>query len=552
MATYSKKDLERAKFVKEQELYVKEGYKKAVFLNRTFADYQNHLYAYLIDLSICLLPVYVWGVEFILILSGVISPAYFDLLFYIMYALLFLTSCILLPLYTASKGGYSWGGRLMGLRLVRADKKPATVMRLVVRELLGIGAPMMLFGYFFSIWGIFLWWGVNGLCVLASPHQQTIFDWLLNLALVYTPRYSMRVIGSKAKGQKPAPSNTEENENSSAASPSEKPAAQAAKPQPKGQVKPALSEEEKQIWPIDLHIRSSFSDDADGEVEDIFCQAKEQNMEVISITDHNNARANAQAVRFAKMYGIRYIPGVEIDCELDGERVRILGYYIDWTASFFDQIERLSLKREKDASIDRIRAFEAATGMKVDTESLLSNSRFKLLRPQELTDLVFDTPEARKLPAVSSYLISARSEKEAREAFLRDYFGPGGPCHITYKYPNALKVIEGIHQAGGLAVLSGWHISRISSEVLLRLMDGGLDGFEVFAPNNTEAEKRFLLKLAGEEKSLITAGSDYHGTRRPDRKMGVTTMTGKARSVVELFTQAALEPPRPSSSRRAG
>ncbi|UNT93945.1 hypothetical protein [Allobaculum sp. Allo2] len=86
--------------------------------------------------------------------------------------------------------------------------------------------------------------------------------------------------------------------------------------------------------------------------------------------------------------------------------------------------------------------------MKVDTESLLSNSRFKLLRPQELTDLVFDTPEARKLPAVSSYLISARSEKEAREAFLRDYFGPGGPCHITYKYPNALKVIEGIHQAG--------------------------------------------------------------------------------------------------------
>ncbi|UNT93946.1 hypothetical protein [Allobaculum sp. Allo2] len=66
-------------------------------------------------------------------------------------------------------------------------------------------------------------------------------------------------------------------------------------------------------------------------------------------------------------------------------------------------------------------------------------------------------------------------------------------------------------------------------------MDGGLDGFEVFAPNNTEAEKRFLLKLAGEEKSLITAGSDYHGTRRPDRKMGVTTMTGKARSVVELL-----------------
>ncbi|MDE5758704.1 MAG: RDD family protein, partial [Allobaculum sp.] len=163
MADFTKSELKRAKQAKEEELYQKEGYKKAVILGRSFLDYENHLFAFLIDLNICLVPVYVWGVEFILILSGVIPPAYFDLLFYLMYALLFMTSCILLPLYTANTGGYSWGGRYMGLRLVRPNRKPAPAIRLVLRQLFGFGIPMMLFGYFFSAFGIAGWWLLSGL-----------------------------------------------------------------------------------------------------------------------------------------------------------------------------------------------------------------------------------------------------------------------------------------------------------------------------------------------------------------------------------------------------
>lgn len=545
MAKYSKRELERAKFVKEQELYAREGYKKATFLNRSIGDYENHLYAYLIDLSICLLPVYVWGVEFILILSGVIPPAYFDLLFYIMYTLLFLTSCILLPLYTASKGGYSWGGKIMGLRLVMANKKPASVMRLVMRELLGIGVPMMLFGYFFSIFGILLWWTVNGLCVLISPTQRTIFDYIFGLTLVYTPRYAMKVVGSKDRQDEEV--KEQESQTGQSASGTEQPetgsTAHGVNPSQATSVPPSTEElgldsQVKHVSSIDLHIRSNYSDDADIEVEDIFRNARDRHMKVISITDHNNARANAQAVRFAQLYGIEYIPGVEIDCELYGERIRILGYYIDWNDPFFDEIERLSLRREKDVSMARIHAFEKATGMKVDTDALLSKSRFKLLRPEELTDLVFDTPEARKLPSISTYLVSAKTEQQARDNFLRDYFGPGGICEIRARYPSALKVIQAIHKAGGLAILAGWHIGELSADVISGLIEGGLDGFEVFAPNNSEAEKRFLLQIAKEEKSFITAGSDYHGNLRKDRELGVTTLNPKGEPVVALFTRA--------------
>lgn len=102
-----------------------------------------------------------------------------------------------------------------------------------------------------------------------------------------------------------------------------------------------------QVSPIDLHLRSNYSDDGHYDVEDLFKQAKQAGIETISITDHNCARANAVAQRFAPLYDIQYIPGVEIDAQYGSRRVRLLGYYIDWNNPVFDTYERLSLQREK-------------------------------------------------------------------------------------------------------------------------------------------------------------------------------------------------------------
>ncbi len=582
MAQNSKKELERARRVKEEELYQKEGYKNAAYLDRDFTDYTNHLFAFLIDLNICLTPVYLWGVEFILILTGVIPPAFFDLLFYLMYGLLFLTSCIMLPLYTAAHGGRSWGCQYMGMRLVRADKQPASAIRLVLRQLFGFGIPLMLFGYFFSFFGIFAWWGAQALVVLLSPHQQTIFDWVFNLVDVYTPRYEMKVVKDPTEMEQdvqqevlPAPVDpaaaqvlSSAARKSPASAPA--PAPSASRVQKEEEVKPKKARKEKvkdkkekkqrrnvpevveqpvvqvveQVQPkpeiskIDLHIRSNFSDDSDAEVEEIFQQAQANHMEVISITDHNNARANALALHFAKLYHIKYIPGVEIDCQLYGERVRILGYYINWNDPFFDGVERLSLKREKDVSQARITALEKAAGLKIDTDSLLANSRFKILKPRELTDLVFETDQARDLPAIAEYLQKYPDEKEAREHFRKDYFGPGGKCEVRTEYPGAIKVIDAIHKAGGMAILSGWRLDEISNDVITALLEDGIDGFEVFAPNNSDQTKAFLLALVNDEKLFITAGSDYHGTCKPDRQLGVTTATPKGEQFVSIFTRA--------------
>lgn len=61
-------------FVNKSNLYRHGAYHQVSHLRRNLRDYGTHLFAFLIDLNICLLPVYIWVLEFLLILCGLIPP----------------------------------------------------------------------------------------------------------------------------------------------------------------------------------------------------------------------------------------------------------------------------------------------------------------------------------------------------------------------------------------------------------------------------------------------------------------------------------------------
>ncbi|WP_304757278.1 PHP domain-containing protein [Faecalibaculum rodentium] len=512
-----------ALILKKAQLYRNGGWQYARVLKRTRPDYESHFYAFLIDLNICLLPVYIWIIEFLLILCGILPPHVFDLLFYLMYGLLFLTSVIGLGLVTARLHGQSIGYAYTGLKLVRRDKRPAPAIQVILRQALGIGVPLMVFGIVFEIWGMFLWLVIHMCICLATPHQQNLMDLLLRLVTVRMPDDADLLKGA---GQ------TQE----TAACPVKEPVKKTV------QVREPVRQEPQAVSPIDLHIRSNYSDDAQLDVEEIFKQARAKNMEIISITDHNCARANAPANRLAGLYGIQYIPGVEFDCELEGTRLRILGYYIDWTSPVFDTLERDSLKREKDASMVRARLFQETTGIQIDIRSLLESSRFQVISGRDITRMVFHNEETRQLPFVRRYLDTAVSAREARRLFEHDIFGKGGPCYVRPSYPQASHIIRAIHDAGGLAVLANWHLDSLSRQELDRLVKLGIDGVEVFMTGTTEDLTVRLLDMANREKLFVTAGSDYHGPARREEQLGVTGLPEKAEGLVRLFTSAAGNP----------
>ncbi|MGN1276936.1 MAG: PHP domain-containing protein, partial [Floccifex sp.] len=436
--------------------------------------------------------------EFLLILTGLIPPRIFDLLFYIMFALMFIVSVILFPVFTSKTQGVTFGGAYMDIRIVNRQNKPVEGLTLILRQALGIGIPLMLFGYLFKTWGILIWWILNGIVALASPVQQTIMDVILGLHLVYEPSTHIRF-------------ETEE----------EKPVVQ------------------EQICPIDLHIRSNYSDDGYYDVEEIFKQAKDLHLETISITDHNCARQNAAALRFANLYKIQYIPGVELDALYGDIRVRVLGYYIDWEHEIFDALERASLKREKENSLLRVKKFEEFSGVSIDVDSLMENSRFQTITAGDITNMVFNNERVRELPFVKKYIDSTNNISQAMKEFKFHTFGKGGPCYVRGNYPRLEDVIKSIHIAGGICVLASWHMDYIDDETIREIISKGIDGIECFSPCVQEETISSLLKIAMENKLFVSCGSDYHGPTKQDRKLGHTLCPEKGLPLVRILTKHA-------------
>ena len=78
----------------------------------------------------------------------------------------------------------------------------------------------------------------------------------------------------------------------------------------------------------DFHIHSTESD---GELKpgEIVLLAKERNLDIIALTDHNTVNGNKQAIKVGKIHGVKVIPGIELSTRFKVKKVHILGYFTD-------------------------------------------------------------------------------------------------------------------------------------------------------------------------------------------------------------------------------
>lgn len=105
---------------------------------------------------------------------------------------------------------------------------------------------------------------------------------------------------------------------------------------------------------IDLHMHSRYSDDGTYTPSELVEQCAAAGVRVMSVTDHNCARANEEAQRAAEEKGIRYIPGIEIDCTFERVNFHVLGYGINYQSIDFEEIEKNVADQSAKASLERL------------------------------------------------------------------------------------------------------------------------------------------------------------------------------------------------------
>jgi len=250
----------------------------------------------------------------------------------------------------------------------------------------------------------------------------------------------------------------------------------------------------------DLHFHSTFSDGVEAPAA-LVARALAAGLSVAALTDHDAVHGVGAFVSAAAGTGLVAAGGAELSVDEAEEDVHLLGLFVD--AEEPSLLARLAELREvRDRRGEAMVAKLAALGVDLDLEEIRAAAGAGALGR----------------PHVARALVARGVVGSVEEAF-RAYLGEGAPAFVPKAKWGLAGAIDAVRRAGGLAVLAHpvWYADV--PRLLRKGRDLGLDGVEVFHPDNDGREEE-LLSEAGDLGLLVTGGSDFHSAADGGRTLG--------------------------------
>ncbi len=295
---------------------------------------------------------------------------------------------------------------------------------------------------------------------------------------------------------------------------------------------------------VDLHTHSNISD-GDLSPAALIGEAVKSGLTAIALTDHDTINGIESAKTAALAENIRFIPGIELNISWAGEKgitglgpggeFHLLGLGINSpTPGFIAAVENLQRLREArnreilnrmhefsiDASLEDLEAIAAGTETASGGGSC-GNSLGRL--------------------HFAEFLVRRGIVKNHKQAFAR-YLGAGKPLFVPKSGLSFEEAAVLICESGGIPVLAhplslfvAW--GRLP-DLVKALKERGLIGLEAWHPTAKAGSCRRLEELAASLGLYVTEGSDFHGSVRPERKLGYSS---KGRKISDAVLEAIPE-----------
>ena len=264
---------------------------------------------------------------------------------------------------------------------------------------------------------------------------------------------------------------------------------------------------------IDLHIHSRTGSDGSLSVDDILREAKQRNVDFMSITDHDSIDGQPGAIALAREYGIAYISGIELNVTFQypgGKPISLdfLGYQYDIN----NQELKHKLKLLKERRESRARQILENINLEFDKENIRRLTGQDLKNIQDGVDGVFGRPH------IAGYLVSKGIVKNVQEAFDKYLVR----CDVP-KYPLPLAEASAlVRNAGGVLVLAhpndpnGTSLVRITSDldeqaqIIEQYMLDYIDGVECWHSRSDAKTTSHYIDFCRKHNLIMTGGSDCH------------------------------------------
>lgn len=245
---------------------------------------------------------------------------------------------------------------------------------------------------------------------------------------------------------------------------------------------------------VDLHSHTTASDGTLSPRELVRAAVK-RGVRVLAITDHDSTEGLRDAFDEAARHPpLTIVPGLEINCDVPGAEVHVLGYYVDYEAAWFQDFLR-EQRAERAARVHRIAERLAELGMPID--------------PAEVFAIVKEGSPGR--PHVAQVMVQRGYVKSVREAFDK-WLHANGPANVPRKRLTPMDAIAVIRRAGGVPVFA--HPGFASRDELVPdMVAAGLMGIETYYAEHSAAQIAHYKDLCRQHGLIATGGSDYHGER---------------------------------------
>lgn len=273
---------------------------------------------------------------------------------------------------------------------------------------------------------------------------------------------------------------------------------------------------------IDLHTHTTYSDGTDT-VKDLLRKANDVNLEIISITDHDDISSykELENTNIDEYFNGKIIIGCEFTATFQDRLIEVLGYGFNY--KIVDTYLSKFYTEDFNKKV-RITLFNRLIN-KLKEHKLIYNENIILA---SINNKFYMVP-------IYNELIKYKENKEILNENIFNTYGdfirkgiynPNSKLflnHIEFK-PNINEIIDLIHLAGGVAFLA--HPFQYKFEDTYEFLEDifsktKLDGVECFYTTFNKEQTNYLLDFAKEKKLFISGGSDYHGLNKNNYNLGI-------------------------------
>lgn len=273
--------------------------------------------------------------------------------------------------------------------------------------------------------------------------------------------------------------------------------------------------------PVDLHIHSNKSNDGDFSLNHIFRLAAENKFRAVSIADHDTVAAYPEALEKGKEYGVEVIPGIELTTLYENREFHLLLPFVDWKSEKLHKILGTVRRKRLEEAGARIERLQEA-GFNIHLSQVEAAAAPFPPLGVTIASVVLETAADQPARLMKKYL-HLPDKRIAPYQFYSDYFSEGMPAHVPRRNIQIVDVLSQLDETGGVPVLAhpGAPFQNITAAELRELKQKGLAGLEVYTSYHDSMKTDFYKQQAKALDLVATAGSDFHGSIKPDIPFGI-------------------------------